>query len=402
MLSLAFISAAGHWHYHENSDCQRVRTMKILLDDGLSTSVALTGIGHQCLGLYHHLRNFAEVTLADYHEIGWLPRQVRRAAYLFVSNVSCPLSSYDVVHYNNFYTPRLPSRGAKVVTIHDLWMFHRPDTLPRRYVPYIQRAVAHSLQRAELVIVPSVAIEQEILLFFPSTPPDKIIVLFNGLRDIFWRPPETAGEVVADLQDKSYFLHVGTIEERKNISFLVQCFQRARQRGDLKRDSRLVLVGRLGPGHEQIMPLIRACDFVHLLGHVSDEELLWLYHHAKALVFPSLYEGFGIPLIEAMSCKLPIIRSDITASIEIDRRNGSRMFGFPLDSSDKLCEMLCLLEREGEYIRASLDYGDLSIYHFDQVARQHLAAYQMAIERKAQFGSCSRPTCHHRTQDKGK
>lgn len=356
--------------------------MRILLDDGLSTTVELTGIGHQCLGLYQHFHGIAEVDLADYHRLGWLPKQARRAAYLLFSNASCPLYSYDVVHYNNFYTPWAPSHAAKVTTIHDLWMFHRPDTLPARYVPYIQKAVAHTLLRADLVIVPSYTIQQETLDLFPSTPQEKIVVRFNGLRDIFWSQPKKKGEVVADLKDKPYFLCVGTLEERKNVVFLVECFHTARQLGVISKETKLVLVGRKGPGYEQIEHQLTAYDFVYRPGHVSDEELVGLYHHAKALVFPSMYEGFGIPLIEAMSCRLPIIRSDIAASIEIDQRHGSKMFGFALHRSDSLCEKLSLLEKQSGRIRALIDYGDLSMYHFDHVTRQHLEAYRLAIEKK--------------------
>lgn len=356
--------------------------MRILLDDGLSTTVELTGIGHQCLGLYQHFNGIAEVSLADYRWLGWLPKRVRRAAYLLFSNTSCPLSSYDVIHYSNFYTPGARSRAAKVTTIHDLWMFHRPDTLPPRYVPYIQKAVVRSLRRADLVIVPSYAIHQEIINFFPSTPPEKIIVRYNGLRDIFWSQLKKKGEVVADLSDKSYFLCVGTLEERKNVIFLVECFRSARQRGNISKETKLILVGRKGPGYEQIERQIASCDFVYRPGHVSDEDLLGLYLHAKALVFPSLYEGFGIPLIEAMSCKLPIIRSDIAASIEIDQRHRSQMFGFALHRSDSLTEKLSLLDKESQRIREVLDYGDLSMYHFDHVTRQHLEAYRLALENK--------------------
>ena len=163
--------------------------MRLLLDDGLSTTVELTGIGHQCLGLWQHVQDFTTADLANYRWMRHFPRQARRAAYLLVANTTPILSSYDVIHYINFYTPKTKSRAAKVVTIHDLWMFHQPEALPARYVPYIQKAVACSLQRADAVITPSYAVRDEILSAFPHTAPEKITVCFNGLREIFWRPP---------------------------------------------------------------------------------------------------------------------------------------------------------------------------------------------------------------------
>ncbi len=357
--------------------------MKILVDDGLSTTVELTGIGHQCLGLFQHLTKLADVALADYRLLRHLPRKLRRAVYLAMANTWRALGSYDVIHFINYYTPWTPFRGTKVVTIHDLWMFRRPESLPPRYVTYIQRAVASALQRANLIIVPSYATREEITVFFPKTPPEKIEVCFNGLRDIFWSKPNDDEPDTLRLKDKNFFLFVGTLEERKNVALLLDCFQEARKTKAIASETMLVLVGRNGFGYEQIIRKIPDDGSVKVLGHLSDQELFRLYHRAKALVYPSLYEGFGIPLIEAMSCGMPIIRSEIAASAEIDARHNSQMFAFTLDSPRALVEKLAEIDRSAEQIRAKLNYGNLSLYQFENVARQHLDAYKLALNMNA-------------------
>jgi len=357
-------------------------SMKILLDDGLSTTVELTGIGHQCLGLFQHLAKSAEVTLADYRYLRHLPKQARRVAYLALANSWRSFSASDILHFINYYTPRAPMRGAKVATIHDLSMFRFAGLLSPRYRRYIQRAVISSLQRADLIIAPSFATKNEIIALFPRVPAPKIVVCFNGLRDIFWRKPVLDDTKKFGLEDKAFFLYVGTLEGRKKVDFLLDSFCKARKTGAISSATSLVLVGRKGPGYEQIERHIPNDGSVKLPGHISDEDLVLLYHHAKAFIYPSLYEGFGIPLIEAMSCGLPIIRSEIAASIELDERHHSQMFSFPFNSSRSLIDKLAALDRDAGQIRPRLNYGDLSIYNFENIARQHLHAYQLALDRK--------------------
>jgi glycosyltransferase involved in cell wall biosynthesis len=358
--------------------------MKIFLDDGLSTTVELTGIGHQCLGLFQHLSDFAEVALADYRLLRYLPKKVRRGIYLVIANMWRGLVSYDVMHFVNFYTPWRPFRSAKVVTIHDLTMFRHAELLSPRYLRYIQRAVTCSVQRADLIIVPSYTTKNEIMEFFPKVPVEKIGVCFNGLRDIFWSKPFSDEVDAFGLTNKNFFLFVGTLEARKKVDFLLDCFREAREIGAIASETMLVLVGRKGLGYEQIERKIPGDGSVRVLGHVPDREMVQLYHQAKAFVYPSLYEGFGIPLIEAMSCRLPIIRSEIAASAEIDERHNSQMFVFSFKSSRTLVEKLAELDKMANQIRKKLNYGDLSIYRFQNVAKQHLDAYRMALEMKSQ------------------
>lgn len=353
--------------------------MKILLDDGLSTTVELTGIGHQCLGLFQQLAKLADVRLADYRYLRHLPKAARRGAYLAIANTWRGLSRNDVIHFTNYYTPAIPTRSAKLATIHDLSMFRFPEMLSRRYRRYIQSAVMKALQRADLIIVPSYATKKEILTLFPKTPSEKIAVCFNGLRDIFWGKPSPDETDPMGLRDKSFFLYVGTLESRKKVDFLADCFCAARRTGAISASTVLVLVGRKGPGYEQIERCIPADGSIKLLGHVADHDLIQLYYRARAFIYPSLYEGFGIPLLEAMSCGLPIIRSDIATSIELDQRHGSQMLSFSFGSPKSLIEKLAELDRTGEDRRGKINYGDLTLYRFENVAKQHLRIYEAAL-----------------------
>lgn len=130
-------------------------------------------------------------------------------------------------------------------------------------------------------------------------------------------------------------------------------------------------------------------DFKHLLrndlgiktlGYLTDEDIVTLYKYSKSFVFPSVYEGFGMPIIEAMSQNAPIIFSNIPTSKELNERHNNQMFGFELDDKESLIEKFAELDKNHSTIRTSLNYGDISIYNFDNIAKDHLKIYSKVLE----------------------
>lgn len=353
--------------------------MKILLDDGLTTATELTGIGVQCLGLFDHLSRFTKVSLARYSPIKRFPTILRRGIYIVVSNLIKLFSSFDLIHYINFYVPRFYSSSATVVTIHDLSVFTFPDVLPTRYIHFMQKNITLSLQRADLIIVPSHSIKNEILSLFPFVKKGQIEVCFNGLRKIFF---ENNLEQ-ANPQESNYYLFVGTLEKRKSVDFLVDAFCEAKAKNALNKETMLYLVGKRGYGFNDIQRRLPTDGSVKIFGYVPDKELVQLYRSARAFVFPSQYEGFGIPLLEAMSTGLPILCSDIATNRELNERHNAQMFFFSLESVKTLVDLFSETESKHYQTRGKIDYGDLSIYGFDKVAHRHWEAYEKAVILKS-------------------
>jgi glycosyltransferase involved in cell wall biosynthesis len=349
--------------------------MKVLIDDGLSTLVNPTGVGQQCLGLYKHISSLVETRLTNYRKLLWMPKVVRRLSYLLVVNTPTVLNRYDVVHYINFYTPVNFSRAKKIVTIHDLGMFFFPELLDARYRAYIQKAVQSSVTRADLIITPSCSVRNELLSMFRDLKNQKVRVCFNGVRSMFLDPGKRQ-QVSPNVPSSPYFLFVGTIDYRKQIHLLVDAFIKAKEQYAIDKEYLLVLIGTKGRGFAEFERKITLRNDILHLGYVNENDLYGYYVHAKAFIFPSLYEGFGIPLLEAMSCKIPIICSDISTNTELDRRHNSQMFIFRKDSMSSLAELLKEVGTNSDSIRKRLNYGDLSVYNFDNVARKHLEAYQ--------------------------
>ncbi|SPF44632.1 Glycosyl transferase, group 1 [Candidatus Sulfopaludibacter sp. SbA4] len=208
----------------------------------------------------------------------------------------------DLVHGPDFavpYLPRLPS----VLTLHDLspWMderwHHAADRVRRRTPVLLELGIA------TMLITPSEAVRKQAIERFRLRP-DRIVAIPEAAAPWFkWdRPP--------GLSSSPYFLFVGTLEPRKNLPALLDAWRHVRRRHPID----LVIAGRRRP---DFGPLAEEPG-LRLLGEVPDQDLPALYSGALAFVYPSLYEGFGLPVLEAMQCGAPVIASPAVAELAGD------------------------------------------------------------------------------------
>lgn len=214
----------------------------------------------------------------------------------------------DIVHLPN--TLFVPRRGFKlVVTIHDLAEFDFPEKFSRFRAAVRRRMVRASVRAADCVVAVSEYTRQEMLRRLPVEE-DKIRVVLEGV-DI--TPPENVDcEAVRRTYrlGENYFLYVGVLERTKNIDGILRAF--AKVRHDLGSDYSVVLVGHPGNAHREILDLIQELDLVdsvRYLGYLSEAHLGCVFLGAKAFVFPSLVEGFGLVMVESMAYGLPVIAS---------------------------------------------------------------------------------------------
>jgi glycosyltransferase involved in cell wall biosynthesis len=227
----------------------------------------------------------------------------------------------DVVFAPNFVPP--PTRSRRIVlTVHDLAFARFPETAPqatRRWLGRLQEA----LGRASQVIVVSEQTRRDLLESSPqvSDLTDRLTVVPLGVDTGFFRPssPETIETVRRRYAiDGPYLLSLGGIEPRKNLPALIRAY------ASLPEDLRpaLVIAGPVAPwnpeGWDQVRPALEALapsirDDVVLTGYVAEDEKVAMLSGAEALVYPSLYEGFGLPVLEAMACGVPVLTSDVSA-----------------------------------------------------------------------------------------
>lgn len=354
--------------------------MKILIDDGLSRIVKLTGIGYQAYNLFLSLKKVANCEITNYDYLKRFPKYLRRLLYVLDSNLSTKKNDYDIIHYQNYYVPLLKGRAKRVVTIHDLTTFKYPETTSSFYVKYNKYSTKQAVQNADCIITPSESIKEEILEMFSETKAKKIFVCEDGIRDIFLKTnPKKEIPDRFNVSPFSYFFFLGSLSPRKNLRFVLETFLEAKEKEYLKKETKLLLGGQFWWGSSDIRKLIREDLGIIALGYIEDEEIVALYKNCKAFIFPSLYEGFGMPIIEAMSQKIPIIISNISASIELNDNHNKQMFIFELGNKEQLISHLKNLENDHETIRAKINYGDLSRYYFDNIAKKLLQIYKSLV-----------------------
>jgi glycosyltransferase involved in cell wall biosynthesis len=200
-----------------------------------------------------------------------------------------------------------------VVTVHDLGYRYFPGAHPPGQRLYLDWSTRFSARAATHVIADSQATCGDLARFY-GVPPEKVTVVYpgrdEGLRRADPGPVRARYGLAAD-----YLLHVGTLQPRKNLARLMEAAASLRARWP---QLQLVLAGQPGWRSVPILAQARAsADFVHLLDYVPDDDLAGLYSGAKVFVFPSLYEGFGFPILEAMACGTPVVCSNTSSLPEV-------------------------------------------------------------------------------------
>jgi glycosyltransferase involved in cell wall biosynthesis len=237
----------------------------------------------------------------------WLPGRLAQAAW---KRIGWPPYDWlfgraDLYHFPNFVRPPL-RRGRSVVTIHDISFLRHPETLETRNLAYLRASIRATLDRVDAVITDCHTIAEEIQAEF-QYPAARLHPIWLGISPDCRRADAAAVQGFRQRHhlDRPYLLHVGTLEPRKNHAFLLEVFDRLTD-----FDGDLVLAGMPGWKFEPILARIAASPRrarIRHLDFVDDADLRALYSGAEALLFPSLYEGFGLPPLEAMRCDTPVI-----------------------------------------------------------------------------------------------
>src|SRR4030095_13534845 len=226
----------------------------------------------------------------------------------------------DVLHVQ--YTAPPFCRVPVVVTIHDLAFERMPETFTRRGSFQLKLTVRRTAKKAARIATVSEYSRQDLLDIY-KLPPEKVVVTYNGVESSFTPQPSVPNEAEGVRRrfgvSRDFLLAVGSLQPRKNLVRLIRAYARLRsEREDFR--SQLVIVGRklwLASAIFDEVKRQRWADDVILTGYVADEDLPALYRAARAFVYPSLFEGFGLPPLEAMACGTPVVTSDVSSLPEI-------------------------------------------------------------------------------------
>jgi glycosyltransferase involved in cell wall biosynthesis len=280
----------------------------------------------------------------------------------------------DLYHAPAFGLPAHGAPGtALVLTVHDLIADIHPQTLPLRARAAFRR-MYRTAAVADRVIAISEATRRALLARYPVAA-DRVVVVPNGVSAPFAARTRGSG----DGRTEPFLLYVGGLDPSKNVPFLLDVLVEVRRQVPTMR---LALAGETGPRRDALRARIRSAGLergVDLLGFVDDRRLATAYRDAAAFVFPSLYEGFGLPPLEAMAAGCPVVASPGGALPEV---LGDAAWIVPLGNAAAWARAVVTLHRDVSRRRARVDAGraHAARYTWERVGRETWEVYRSILE----------------------
>jgi len=309
-----------------------------------------------------------------------LPKENKYFKYIVIkgkflwSQIALPLFLYQHKNIDVYFSPAhyLPRfcPVPQVVTIHDLACLYYPEDFTKKDLWQLKNWTGFSIKKARQIIAVSKTTKKDIVKNY-GVNEDKISVIYNGfektggiktsaVEESRQRRDKLRGKT-AEVKLKKYILFVGTIQPRKNLETLIDAFNRFLL---MNKDFKLVIVGKKGWLYKSIFEKVKAMNLgkkITFTDHITDEKLIWYYKNAFCLVHPSLYEGFGIPVLEAMSYDCPTIVSTTSSLPEI---GGDASLYFDPKNPDDLLEKLNTLQNNNQLRKELILKGKQRIKDF--------------------------------------
>ena len=217
-----------------------------------------------------------------------------------------------------FFSPdgycSLKSKVPTLMVMHDLAYVHYPEQIPKAGRKFYQKYVPKYLKKANHIIAVSEATKKDIIKQ-SGISESKISVAYNGCRNAFRNPVDSKKEI---LHGQPYFYFIGAIHPRKNVSRIIQAFNSFKKK--TQSNIQLVLAGRMAWQTDEIELQLKESiykDQIHLTGYLNTQDAVQYMRSAFAFVYPSLFEGFGVPVLEAMNAEVPVITSNVSSLPEV-------------------------------------------------------------------------------------
>jgi len=360
-----------------------------------------TGIGHYVAELVNALRSDTDIEIELFHGWGWssaLPEAampgysrltplLRQIPGAYQARRWLEQKRFDQARAHGIDLYHEPSLwplafdGPTVITLHDLTHLHYPETQPPARLQEIERRLATGVRQAQVILTDSQAIADEAQSCF-GLPSERFVVAPLGVAERFHpRDAHTIDLVLKAhaVTAREYFLCVGTLEPRKNLRLALRAHallpEAVRQRFPL------LIVGMAGWQREQFSAELRqalASGHVCLLGYLPDEHLAQLLAGARALIFPSLYEGFGLPVLEAMASGTPVLLTRASAMPEVAGDAGNYI---EPDNADGLRDALIRLLDDQVHWQACREAGlqRARLFSWQRCAQATAGAYRQAM-----------------------
>ncbi len=340
--------------------------------------------GFQTEGFYfnfHNKRPQPQTSLTNYQVLNFpLKIYAKLDSYGLRLPFDLFLKPVDVTFFPNFATWCTAKSKLSITTVHDLTYLYFPELVEAKNLAHLRRVVPRTLKHADLILTVSQAVKNEIIKEFHINP-DKILALPIPVSDLFrdFNPKTTTIQLPAELQNQKYISFVGNFEPRKNLPTLIQAYLQLPK--NLRQDYKLVIAGSQSWSNQQAQALIDEANqdqpTILQLSGLSDEEIANLLHRSSLHILPSLYEGFGMPIVEAMTVNTPVIASDIPVLHESS--GGSAVYFNPHSASDlsqKITQVLTDASLQQHLIKQGKIFAD-SLSWQENADKIHQAVTQL-------------------------
>ena len=288
----------------------------------------------------------------------------------------------DVLHSPHHHTPVAAIGVRRVVTFHDVTFLLLPERYPLARRLYMEAVTRASARIARAIITPSQTVRNEVVRRL-GVPKERVVAIYEAAAPQYVPSGE---DEIGRMRWKyhlpnEYILSVGSLEPGKNRPRLIRAYARLREQG---LDCPLVIVGQQGWRYEGEAELVRGLglsDHVRFLGYAPGDDMPALYSGATLFAFPSLCEGFGLPVLEAMACGTPVVTSNVSATAEV--AGDAALLIDPHDTG-ALAEAMWRVLSDGS-LRTDLrarGLGRAQAYSWARAARDTLAVYQIVAAQR--------------------
>ncbi|QBC43108.1 glycosyltransferase family 4 protein [Iodobacter fluviatilis] len=354
----------------------------------------LTGIGRYATSLSRAMQQFETDIDLNYYQFGRVSKKTNNEYLLsklrnFVNRfpaLKCYLrkkyhsnrgahtiKNKNYIYHEPNYIPTV-LQYPYLVTVHDLSHIINPEWHPIERVRFLNDHLPITLEKAEAIFVVSKSVQKELINWMPEVT-NKLHITYNGVDHNKFSPESYNSQILKkyNLPSKDYFLFLGTIEPRKKIEDLLLAYQMLVQ--NKKTTLPLIIIGGAGWKCEDLLNRIKKSKNVHWLQYVTEEDLPALLAGARCMVYPSAYEGFGLPVLESMSVGTPVIT---TAGGAIQEIGGAAPFYFNNGDIEGLAEHMTNLALNPECASDHITEGLIRSNYFtwDRCAAKTLNTYR--------------------------
>ncbi len=334
------------------------------LDSQLSVELLTSGVLKQPVPTHINIKHTTFPHGEGAFPLRWLYRLRRKIRSIIQSTKL--LGNQQNIWHSTYYTRPFRWQGPIVVTLLDMIHEYYPDLFSRPVDQAFRRHKRSCLLEADAIICISQSTRDDLLQYYDISP-ERTHVIPLACSDVFQQLPPTS----KNAGQRPFLLYVGGRHHYKNFRRLLQAYST----WQVRKDVDLVVVGNAWTSEEtQLLVQFNLSQHVELISGVTDMDLCKLYNEAAVFVYPSLYEGFGIPLLEAMSCGCPIVASNIPSTIEVAADN---VFYFdPYSINDLQSALLVALESNRKSEKVSTGLKHVREFSWDRCAKQTLEVYR--------------------------